>query len=79
MDDVLVFGRSRAEHDTRVSKVLSVLSKAGLTLNMDKCKFGLSEVNFLGHVIGASGIKADPEKISAIASYSMPKSQKELS
>jgi len=68
-----------AGHDTRVSKVLLVLSKAGLTLNRDKCKFGLSEVNFLGHVIGASGIKADPEKISATASYPVPKSKKEIS
>jgi len=79
MGDVLVFGRGKAGHDTRVSKVLLVLSKAGLTLNRDKCKFGLSEVNFLGHVIGASGIKADPENISAIASYPVPKSKKELS
>lgn len=32
IDDTLLFGRTRQEHDTRLTQVLSRLAEAGLTL-----------------------------------------------
>ena len=66
MDDILVYGKSQAQHDDRLVKVLCRLKVSGLTLNSDKCKFSQSKVRFLGHIVGAEGIHPDPHKIEAI-------------
>ncbi len=66
MDDVLVFGRDQAEHDTRLTAVLKQVESAGATLNPEKCEFSRKSLKFLGHIIDANGIRADPEKTAAI-------------
>lgn len=45
---------------------------------VSKCSFGKSEVEYLGHVISNGGVATDPNKISAITSWSVPKSVQEL-
>lgn len=71
-DDVLIIGQDRAEHDSRLHRVLQKFREAGLTLN-EKCQFGLTEIRFLGHVINAQGIRADPDKIKAILEMPEPR------
>ena len=66
MDDVLIFGKTAKEHWTRVRNVLKRIEKAGMTLKKEKCEFGVREVKFLGHLVNASGIKPDPDKVKAI-------------
>ena len=48
MDNILVFGRNQAEHDQRLSSVLDRISRCGLTLNPDKCKFSQKRIEYLG-------------------------------
>ncbi|XP_072143386.1 uncharacterized protein [Dermacentor andersoni] len=72
IDDILVFGRTRQEHDVRLSQVLSRLAKAGITLNQDKCRFGVPEVSFLGVVVSAQGIRPDPGKVEAVKAMEAP-------
>jgi hypothetical protein len=74
MDDILVHGKTKEEHDERLRKVLRRLSDLGMTLNSEKCKFALSSVLFLGHVIDGQGIRPDPDKVSAIVRFSIPQS-----
>lgn len=66
VDDILVTGRNKKEHDTRLHVVLKKLKAAGITLNKDKCKFSRNKIVFLGHVIDANEISADPAKTEAI-------------
>ena len=61
MDDVLVFGQTQQEHDLKLEAVLSKISKAGVTLNSDKCQFSTNTAKFLGHVIDGTGIHPDPD------------------
>ena len=72
LDDILVFGSDRTEHDTRLRAVLLRIRTAGITLNRAKCEFGKHEITFLGHIINQSGISADPEKLSAIKEMPPP-------
>ena len=43
-----------------------------------KCEFWLTEVKFLGHVVSASGVSEDLEKVEAIMSWERPKSVFEI-
>lgn len=72
MDDVLIWGSSQVEHDARVHVVLERAQKAGITLNMDKCEFGVREVKFLGHVVSAEGVRSDPDKTRAVQHMDQP-------
>ena len=78
MDDVLVFGSTREEHDTRLIDVLKRIAQAGVTLNRDKCLFGQEKITFLGHMIDRPGISPDPGKVSAIQQMKEPTSKTEV-
>lgn len=54
------------------------IEKAGVTLNKDKCEFWKRQVKFLGHLIDAEGIRADPEKTAAFQDLAPRKSISEL-
>lgn len=73
IDDILVFGHTREEHDVRLNQVQSRLAEAGVTLNKNKCLFGVSEVPFLGVIVSAQGIRPDPGKVAAIKTMEAPK------
>ena len=59
-DDVLIWGRTDDEHDERIRLFLPRSCEIGIALNKDKCRFGLQEIPFMGHVISSSGLKPDP-------------------
>ena len=59
MDEVLVMGENKEEHDTRLDAVLNKISKAGMTLNREKCSFGSIKVEFLGFKISGDGYKLE--------------------
>ena len=66
MDDMVVYGKDVKQHDERLDQVLGRLSKANITLNEEKCEFRKSEIHCLGQIIGRNGVKADPDKVSAV-------------
>ena len=78
MDNIIVFGKSQQEHDSRLHTVLSCLSSSGITLNRAKCEFSKNRLIFLGHVIDPQGISPDPSKTTAISQMDTPKSVPEL-
>jgi len=66
MDDVLVFGATQEQHNQRLTATLDRIKTTGVSLNKAKCKFSVSSVKFLGHIVNKDGIKADPDKTAAI-------------
>lgn len=72
LDDILVFGATSEEHDVTLRLVLDRLKQNGVTLNDQKCEFGVSAVKFLGHILDEDGIRPDPEKVEAIVNLSPP-------
>ena len=65
MDDILVIGRKKEEHDEHLVKVLLRLEVSGITLNPDKCLFSTSRLQYLGQVIDSDGIRINPAKVKA--------------
>lgn len=78
MDDILVYGTTMEQHDSRLIKVMQCVQSAGFKLNMEKCSFWQSQLKFLGHLIDQSGIRPDPEKVAAIQQMPPPGNVSEL-
>ena len=78
VDDILVCGKTQAEHDERLRAVFSRLSKAGVTLGRDKCAIDKNSVKFLGQIVDERGVRPDPEKVRAIQQMKSPAIVSEL-
>ena len=79
VDDVLIFGRNKEEHDSHITVALGRIKTAGATINKDKCEFGKNCILFLGHIINEQEIQADPAKTEAIMKMKPPTNITELS
>jgi hypothetical protein len=66
IDDILVFSKSKKEHEEHLRIVLQRLRDHQLYAKFSKCEFWLSEVQFLGHVISSEGISVDPGKVREV-------------
>ena len=69
IDDILIYSNSMAKHRKYIKLVLQALCRAGLQLDVDKCKFHKMEVLYLGLIISTDGIQMDPKKIKAIVNW----------
>ncbi|CAC5373956.1 unnamed protein product [Mytilus coruscus] len=76
IDDILVWGTTRKEHDDRLRSVLYRCQEVGITLNAEKCKFRVKEVTYIGHILSADGVRPDQEKIRAIKEMPAPTDKK---
>ena len=78
LDDVISFISDAPEALSRLTEVLEHLSSFGLQLKAKRCTFMQTEVAFLGHVVGRAGLACDPEKLSAVRTWHMPDSVKQV-
>ena len=78
VDDILIYSQSEEEHEDHLRIVLHALREHQLYAKLSKCEFWLTEVRFFGHVISASGVSMDPEKVEAVMSWERPKSVFEI-
>jgi hypothetical protein len=78
IDDVLVCGKTKEEHDERLNKVLEQLRANNVKLNKQKCKFAQTEIQYLGHELTREGIKPDKSKVKALIEMPIPESKKDL-
>lgn len=78
LDDVLVFGRTKEEHDANLKKVLECLANHNVKLNHDKCVFGSQSVKFIGFNLTPDGWQVDDDKVAAIRDFRKPESCSEV-
>ena len=78
VDDILIYSQSKDEHEDHLRIVLHALRDHQLYAKFRKCDFWLIEVKFLGHVVSASGVSVDPDKVEAVMSWERPKSVFEI-
>ncbi|XP_017438056.1 uncharacterized mitochondrial protein AtMg00860-like [Vigna angularis] len=77
-DDILLFSRTREEHEDHLRTVLGVLRERKFYVKLSKCEFWMEEVPFLGHVISARGIFVDLVKVQAVLQWERPKTVTEV-
>ena len=78
VDDILVYGKDREEHDARLHAVLQRTRDRGIKLNPDKCIFRTPQVTYFGHILSAKGLQPDPAKTQGIQNMPPPASKEEL-
>uniref|UniRef100_A0A3B3HM86 Gypsy retrotransposon integrase-like protein 1 n=1 Tax=Oryzias latipes TaxID=8090 RepID=A0A3B3HM86_ORYLA len=78
LDDLIIFSNTLEEHEDRLIRVLHRLKNYGLKLAPEKCKLFQTSVRYLGHIVSEQGVETDPEKISALKSWPVPQTLKEL-
>ncbi|GJU25508.1 putative reverse transcriptase domain-containing protein [Tanacetum coccineum] len=78
IDDILIYSKSRKEHEGHLRLILKLLKEEKLYAKFSKCEFWLSKVQFLGHVIDSEGIHVDPTKIESIKDWVSPKTSTEI-
>jgi hypothetical protein len=74
IDDILIYSGSLEEHVEHLWKVFQRLRENKLYAKLEKCKFGVMEVDFFGHRITQEGLKMDDHKVKAILDWEPPKS-----
>ena len=65
-DDILVYSKTWDEHLSHLRIVLTILSTNHLFAKKTKCRFGVSQIGYLGHVVSDQGGSVDPTKIQAV-------------
>ncbi|PIK51938.1 Transposon Ty3-I Gag-Pol polyprotein [Apostichopus japonicus] len=78
IDDILVCGKTKEEHDKRLRLVFERAREHNLRLNKSKCKLGVREVKYVGHILSKNGMRIDNAKVQAIVEMPSPNSKKEL-
>jgi len=73
IDDILIYSGSLEEHAEHLHKVFQRLRENKLYAKLEKCEFGVTKVNFLGHRITQEGLKMDDHKVKVIMDWEPPK------
>ena len=78
LDDVIVYASSIDELITNLTKVFERFRKHNITLNPEKCRFGMRETEYVGRVINSEGWKFSNEKKAEVFNFRQPKRLGEL-
>jgi hypothetical protein len=72
IDDVLIYSKSREDHEHHLRIVLERLKAHQLYAKLNKCEFWLEKIAFLRHILTAKGIKVDPSKVEEVFKWKQP-------
>ena len=66
------------QHREHSSIIFDRLQNHGITINLSKCEFGQSTLEYLGYKVSAKGFSPSEEKVKAIIEYPKPETAAEL-
>ncbi|XP_060171505.1 uncharacterized protein LOC132602743 [Lycium barbarum] len=72
IDDILVYSKSREEHEQHLRIILGLLKEKELYAKLSKCEFWMESVAFLGYVVMKEGIVVDPKNIEVVRDWPRP-------
>nr|GEW77563.1 putative reverse transcriptase domain-containing protein [Tanacetum cinerariifolium] len=78
IDDILIYSKSKEEHEVHLKLILELLEKEKLFEKLSKCEFWLQEVCFFRHVVNSKGIHVDPNKIKSVKNWNPLKTPTEI-
>ena len=78
LDDICIFAASIDEMLDCIGLVFKWLEEFNLKIKPKKCHFFQCSIFFLGHVLSAEGISANPKKVEKVKNWPVPTNPKEL-
>ena len=66
LDDIIIFSKTPWEHLSHIRKVFEKDRSAKLSMKRSKCNFFSKEIQYLGHILSATGIQPLLSKTHAI-------------
>jgi hypothetical protein len=77
-DDILVYSKSLDDYLAHLHTILTILQTNLLYAKGSKCRFGVTEIDYLGHLISNASVRADPSKLEAMLQWTIPATIKSL-
>ena len=78
LDNIIIFTRTPQEHLSHICMVFEKLKSANLSMKKSKCSFFSKEIQYLGHILSATGIQPLPSKTHTIQSMAPPTTPKQV-
>ena len=78
LDDIITWADTVEELAERLEQIFERLRRHNVTLNPDKCRFGMTEVEYVGHVIDEHGLTFSSAKLDKVETFRRPDSLKSL-
>ena len=78
LDDIIIFSKTPQEHLSHICMVFEKLRTANLSMKKSKCNFFSKEIQYLCHILSATGIQPLPSKTNAIQHMKPPTMPKQV-
>ena len=78
LDDIIVHGKTHEEFLFRLRQVFDRMDRYHIKLKPNKCKFGLSSVEYCGRVISKNGLSMSEKKIASVINFPIPEFAKQM-
>jgi transposase InsO family protein len=78
IDDLVVFSKDVEDHFLHLRQVLNTIRSLNVRLKTSKCSFFAREMEYLGHIISADGIRMNPKKVKVIMNLPRPTTKKQV-
>jgi len=78
LDDIIVWGDSIEDLASRMETLLARAKEYNITFNPEKCRVGMTEVEYVGHVIDSSGLSFTKAKRDKVEDFRLPSTGKDM-
>ena len=78
LDDVIVAGETKEEHENNLTRFLEAIKDANITLNPEKSQVGLTSISLLGYIIENKTKRPNPEHTKSLHDLPLPTNTREL-
>ena len=78
LDNLIIFNKTPQEYLLHIRMVFEKLKSTNLSMKKSKCSFISKEIQYLGHILSATGIRPLPAKTHAIKHMQPPTTPKQV-
>ena len=77
-DDILIYSPTIEEHLKHLKLAFELLKANQLYVKLSKCNFCQPSLEYLGHIVSAEGVAADPSQVEAMVTWPQPRNVRSL-
>lgn len=78
VDDILIFGKSKEEHDDNLEWVLRRCMDSNVKIKYEKCQFAKTEIDYVGFTVSGKSIRPVKDKVDSMILIHPPRDKTEL-